>query len=111
MFGYEHESVSLRWAFSKPVDLTWSGDFYAEADASKVVCGWSTARSGYIHTKYGYGYDAGKVTVDVRRGSTRVSITLHDLQQNDAKWNYALRIVNDKYSVVNRRAWIVLYGK
>ena len=112
MVGYRDLYVTLTWILSDPISSTSEGRVYVDAETPRTVCGWQTTRWGEIRRVYGDNYDRRKVIIDVRMISKRISVTIHHLEADDARYNYVLTVVDKhQHTVTNRQAWIVLYGK
>lgn len=107
-----HNTVKLGWVLTEPVNERWGGTIYFESNRPKVVCSWKVTSSGTIQTTYGKDDGINKVSLIVLFGSRSVDMIVRNLQVDDARHNYMLKIVLDgKDDVLNRQAWIVIYSK
>ena len=110
--GYINKSVTLQWTVDKPVNRTWEGNITFDMEPPKLVCKWKTLITGAIQASYGSDYDANKVSLNVTLGSKSVDVTLHNLEIDDARYNYVLIIVVDgNDTLINSVAWIVIYSE
>ena len=74
------------------------------------MCVWISFQATHIF--YVQGYDTDKITIDIKLGSRTVNLTINNLQNDNARYNYRCKVIATRdYDITNTQGWRLLNGK
>ncbi|KAK2138759.1 hypothetical protein LSH36_2453g00000, partial [Paralvinella palmiformis] len=109
--SYRGQSATLTWTLDQSASKTWGSiELLYDTPKPTLLCVWISFQATHIF--YVQGYDTDKITTDIKLGPRTVNLTINNLQNDNARYNYRCTvIVTRDYDITNTQGWILLNGK